>query len=70
MCPNEMNIGLDSTGDPMNLGASTMTEPTLNAINTIDCNRSFDNFIQNIKLATAEVNWNDIDTSQFKCKKK
>lgn len=72
MCPNnDVNLGhvVDPSNGQMNLDmtASLIVEPTLNAINTIDCNTSFDKFIQNIKLATAEVNWNDIDTSQFKC---
>lgn len=53
-------------------------EPTLNAINTnqsqsntnqnFDFNQSFDNFVQNIRLASnGEVNWNlnDIDTTDF-----
>lgn len=63
----------NNNGQQMNLGnantdtTNSIAEPTLNTLNTIDCNRSFDNFIQNIKLASAEVNWNDIDTSQFKC---
>lgn len=53
-------------------------EPTLNEINTstsnqplIDFNKSFDNFVQNIKLASnGEVNWNlnEIDTSDFQSK--
>ena len=46
-------------------------EPTLNSLNTIDFNKSFDDFVKGIKLASnGEVNWNisDIDTSQFKCK--
>ncbi|CAF1001339.1 unnamed protein product [Brachionus calyciflorus] len=45
----------------------TFSEPTLNSINTLDFNKSFDNFVENVKLAsTGEVNWNEIDTSQFK----
>lgn len=48
-------------------------EPTLNALNAsnnlqFDLNQNFDNFVQNIRLASnGEVNWNlnDIDTSDF-----
>lgn len=44
-------------------------EPTLNSINTLDFNKSFDNFVENVKLVSgSEVNWNEIDTSQFKSK--
>ena len=65
---NEMNISFGNMGgNPMSVALNQLNEPTLNTINNIDYNTSFDNFIQNVKLASAEVNWNDIDTSQFKC---
>lgn len=51
----------------MNSMLINLKEPTLNAINSVDYNTSFDNFVKNIKLASVDVNWNDIDTSQFKC---
>ena len=47
-------------------------EPTLNAINYNDFSKSFDNFVQTIKMAsTGELNFNlnEIDTTQFKSKK-
>lgn len=50
----------------------TFTEPTLNTLNSMDFNTSFDTFMQSIRIASnGEINWNlnDIDPSEFKCKK-
>ena len=53
-------------------GLNPFAEPTLNTLNSTDFNTSFDTFMQSIRIASnGEINWNlnDIDTSQFKCKK-
>ncbi|RNA10417.1 Forkhead box J3 [Brachionus plicatilis] len=61
---NEFDLNSPSENDKI---SETVTEPTLNSINTLDFNKSFDNFVENVKLVSGgDVNWNEIDTSQFK----
>jgi hypothetical protein len=46
-------------------------EPTLNALNYSDFNKSFDKFVHTIKLASNgefNLNLSEIDTTQFKSK--
>ncbi len=49
----------------------TFKEPTLNALNYSDFNKSFDNFVHTIKLVSnGELNFNlnEIDTTHFESK--